>query len=162
MKRNIVGLGLVAMIALMWSSCVKAPEYPIAPVATFVKFSKDTVRQGLDTCVITIAFTDGDGDLGALDTDTVQNLFLTNTNLGHTFTYRIPHIPEQGIGNGISGEIELTLLPSDNCCLDTDLICTPQLGAADELVIYEVEIEDRSGKRSAPIELPPLRLVCDY
>ncbi len=158
--KKIFGLVVIAMMFL--SSCVDSPEYPDEPVLTFISFSKDTVRQSLDTNIITIAFTDGDGDLGAIATDTFFNLFLTDITLGATFPYRIPFIPKQGIGNGISGEIELTLLPTDICCDSVPLPCFKHAGAADETISYEVEVEDRAGNRSAPLKLPPIRMRCDY
>jgi hypothetical protein len=160
MKKHI--LGLATIIVLVWSSCVTPPEYPDEPEITFVNFSKDTVRQAVDTNIIKIAFTDGDGDLGALDTDTTFNLFLTDTRIGAVFPYRIPYIEEQGVGNGISGEIELTLLPTDNCCINVTLPCQAEANAADEFVVYEVEIVDRAGNRSAPLTLPAVTLNCGF
>ncbi|MGB0861770.1 MAG: hypothetical protein ACPG19_05915 [Saprospiraceae bacterium] len=160
MKKHILGLAVI--ITLVWSSCITPPEYPNEPEITFIGFLKDTVRQAVDTNVITISFTDGDGDLGAFDTDTIFNLFLTDTRLGTVFPYRIPYIEEQGVGNGISGEIELRLLPSDNCCSSAvvTLPCQAEANAPDELVVYEVEIVDRAGNRSAPLILPAVTLYC--
>lgn len=159
MKKNILGLAVI--VAIVWSSCVEPPDYPDEPVVTFVKFDKDTVRQSADTNVITVAFTDGNGDLGAVDSDTLPNLFLTDITRGDLYEYRIPFISTQGIGNGISGEIELTLLPSDICCDSVTLPCFPEAGALNEYAVYEVVIEDRAGNRSAPVKLPPFILLCD-
>jgi len=157
--KNILGLSIVLMFVAQ--SCITPPEYPDEPVLTFVDFQKDTVIQSKDTNVITIAFTDGDGDLGAVSTDTTFNLFLTDLRIGVSFPYKIPFIPSQGIGNGISGEIEITLNPTDICCVLVDLPCFPQVGAANEVVVYEVQVEDRAGNLSEPLQLPPIHMICD-
>ncbi len=158
--KNILGLSLVLMFVAQ--ACITPPEYPDEPVLTFVSYYKDTVRQSKDTNFITIAFTDGDGDLGAKDTDTTFNLFLTDVTIGRTFPFKMPEIPRQGIGNGISGEITITIYPTDVCCDSVDVPCLRQAGAADEVIVYEVQVEDRAGNLSSPLKLPPVKMICDY
>lgn len=151
-------LGMIVAI----HSCVTPPEYPNQPEITFISIDKDTVRQSLDSNFITIGFTDGDGNLGAGDADTSFNLFLTDTRLNATIPYRIPFIPDQGVGNGISGEVRITLLPTDNCCINVDIPCLNQVGAPNESVIYELQIVDRSGNFSNVLQIPIISLRCDY
>ncbi len=68
--RNI-GIGLVLMVAV--NACFTPPNYPIAPQIEFVnnelKFVKNTAPQGLDTLRIVLKFTDGDGDVGTIKTN---------------------------------------------------------------------------------------------
>lgn len=158
--KNILGLALV--LIFVGQACVQPPEYPVEPVLSFVDYKRDTVRQFLDTNVITLGFTDGDGDLGARDTDTTFNLFLTDVTLGRTFPYKMPFIPAQGIGNGISGEIDITIYPTDVCCDSVLLPCNVEAGALDEVIVYEVQVEDRAGNLSAPLRLPPVKMICDH
>lgn len=153
---------VLAAFLMTWTACTTPPEYPEEPVITFMEYARDTVRQSLDSNVIKFSFTDGDGDLGARSTDTLPNIFLTDITRGDVYTYRLPFIPEQGIGNGISGEVEITLFPSDQCCDSTRLPCIPEVGAGNEMNVYELQVQDRSGKMSAPILLPPVTLICDY
>src|SRR5690606_28240519 len=98
-------------------SCVKPPDYPIEPVIEFERMSRNTMFQGntnTDSVVVTISFTDGDGDLGS--NDGTMGIFLKDTRFeGDPRTFIIPFVPVQGVGNGISGEIEMWV--QTTCCI---------------------------------------------
>lgn len=152
------GLSLLLFIGMVWSSCLTPPEYPPEPRIEFISMQKDTVIQNQDSNVITIGFEDGDGDIGSND---FENLFLTDTRIPRVQTFKIPVIPQQGIGNGISGKIDILIEPGSLCCIDTKINCVPEAGAPMETTIYTMYIEDRAGNVSNVIELPPLYLICD-
>lgn len=154
-------LSLFFIVSFLWQSCIKPPEYPDEPVVSFISMSRDTVIQGVDSNIITIGFTDGDGDLGLASTEEGENLFLTDITLGRVQKFRIPKIPAQGIGNGISGKIAILIEPNSMCCDSVTIPCSPEVGAAMETTIYTVKIVDRAGNESETIQLPPLRMVCD-
>jgi len=141
--------------------CTKPPDYPDEPVIEFKQFSKTTMVQSAtnaDTTFMTISFTDGDGDIGS---DTTLNFHIVDTRDGFAPpAYIIPSIPEQGTGNGISGEITVRLFST--CCLPPDVNpCQPSTEMPVDTVIYEIYIEDRSGKRSNTILTDPIYLVCN-
>jgi hypothetical protein len=156
------GLSLLFFVGMIWSSCLTPPEYPDEPKIAFVSMQKDTVRQGLDSNLITISFEDGDGDIGS---DSINNLFLTDSRLfpngTRVQTFKTPVIPSQGIGNGVSGKIEIIIEPTSSCCR-TIPPCQPEAGAPMETAIYTMYLEDRAGNVSNVIELPPLHFICDY
>ncbi|MFH0892852.1 MAG: hypothetical protein V2A54_00315 [Bacteroidota bacterium] len=62
------------MIPLLLFSCKKKEEYPIEPAITFKSFTKIATANGIDNKgILTLTFTDGDGDLGLSQDDTTGN-----------------------------------------------------------------------------------------
>ncbi len=155
------GLSLLLFIGIIWSSCLTPPEYPDEPRIEFVSMLRDTVIQGVDSNVITISFEDGDGDIGS---NNEVNLFLTDTRFtspARVQTFKIPVIPQQGIGNGISGKVDILIDPGSLCCVNTKITCVSEENAPMEPTVYTMYLEDRAGNVSNVIELPPLYLICD-
>jgi len=142
--------------------CTRPPDYPDEPVIEFKQFSKSTLNQGFsnnDTTFMTISFTDGDGDIGS---DSTLNFHIIATRDGFAPpAYIIPSIPEQGTGNGISGEITVRLFTT--CCIPPVVsdACEDEDPTAIDTVVYEIYIEDRSGKRSNTILTDPLFIRCN-
>ena len=60
---------IVICFALVLSSCLKPQEFPLEPIIEFNSFS--VMR---DSAVLTISFTDGDGDIGYLACGSDQNI----------------------------------------------------------------------------------------
>ena len=119
---------LAVLIGLL-SSCFKKEEYPIEPAITY-----DTYTLNGDSLELTFNFTDGNGDLGLHDNDTLSpydtssffqyNLYIhyfekddqlgwvNGINLaGDTivFPYRIEPIITKGKTKGIKGKMEVNL-----------------------------------------------------
>ena len=77
-----------------------------------------------------------------------------------------PIIPEQGTGNGISGEMTIQIFTT--CCIHPDPILA--LDGCDapfediefqyDSLIYEVYIQDRAGNVSNTIQTEPLLIKC--
>lgn len=157
--RSLILLSLCLIGLIM--GCTKPPEYPDEPVIEFKSFTENILNQSSgndETTFMTISFTDGDGDIGA---DTTLNFHIVDTRDGFAPpAYIIPSIPEQGTGNGISGEITVRLFST--CCIPPDVNpCQPSVEMPMDTVIYEIYIEDRSGKRSNTILTDPLYLLCN-
>ena len=136
------GLSLLLFFGTIWASCLTPPEYSDVPRIEFASMLKDTVIQSVDSNVITIKFEDGDGDIGS---DENANVFLTDITLPRVQTFKIPIIPPQGIGNGISGKVDIVIEPGSMCCDSTKINCVPEPGAPMETTIYTMYIEDRAG-----------------
>ena len=148
-------------------ACTKPPDYSNTPEIEFVSFSKTILDQGPgfeDTTYLTISFTDGDGDIGG---DTFNTIFFVDTRINNDFLkYAAPSIPEQGTGNGISGEMTIQMFTS--CCIHPDpnfasLGCNAPFestGVFFDTLIYEVYIRDRAGNKSNTILTEPLILKC--
>lgn len=113
-----------------------------------------------DSLLITIHFTDGDGDIGT--EEGTFDLFITDTRDNFMPpAYRLPKVPEQGTGNGISGEISFVLFTT--CCFfpDGQDPCTVNPTYPTDTISYLIYIRDRAGHTSNMIETPPIVLLCD-
>jgi hypothetical protein len=146
------------------NSCINAPDYPDEPVIEYVSMSKTTLTQSnlnVDSLFLTFSFTDGDGDLGHEATDTARNIYIRDLRTGKfQDRFKSPYIPEEGIGNGITGEIQLLLFTT--CCLFPDNIppCSAPPQYPLDTVIYEISIRDRAGNFSNKITTEPIILTC--
>lgn len=160
MKANLYLILIIFITSLI--GCIKPPDYPIEPEIQFLRFTKNTMNQGFlneDSLLVTISFTDGDGDLGDHDS---LNIFLTDTRTNFLQDrYRIPFIPEQGSSNGISGEISFILF--NTCCIYQSSIppCTPSERQPRDTLSYRIYIKDRAGNQSNEIETDPIFLRCN-
>jgi len=90
MKNKVVGLKIrkiinyqlfivhCSLFIFLFSSCIKRNQYPIEPCIEFVSFEKIDNGTGIDNeGILTISYTDGDGDLGNLDEkDSTTNYFI--------------------------------------------------------------------------------------
>lgn len=152
---------LLLLLISMAPSCVKEEQYPVEPAITFLDFGvyrdvgdKDSVG------VITISYTDGDGDIGLNAGDTVEpykyNYFLkfmeqvngtltevepADTNI--TFNARIPMLTPNGRNKNIKGEIAMSL----------ELYFSRNILKSDT-VAFEIYIKDRALHASNLIRTP--------
>lgn len=144
-------------------ACTKPPEYPIEPVITFKSLSKTSLPQSnlnTDSLTIIFSYTDGDGDLGNEDNE--ASVFLKDLRTGfESPTFSIPFVPEQGAGNGISGEIAIQVFTS--CCIHptTNQICMPFADFPQDTLIYDIYIVDRAGNSSNVVRTDPIILRCE-
>ena len=120
-------VGLVAGLSgLLLVGCVKQDDFPDEPLVTFKSF-----EQFGDSSSLTIAFTDGDGDVGLnasdntapFDTGSVyyHNLFVEYDTLHNgvwqrvefqlPLYYRIPRITPTGQNKALEGEIAVAIAP---------------------------------------------------
>ncbi|GLR16285.1 hypothetical protein [Portibacter lacus] len=151
-------------VLFIFHSCINAPDYPDEPVIEYVGISKTTLNQNslnTDSLFVTFSFTDGDGDLGHNPEDTTRNIFIKDLRTGNfQDKFKSPYIPEEGIGNGITGEIQLLLYTT--CCIFPNNI--PPCSAPQEFpldtVTYEITIMDRSGNLSNKIVTEPIIVRC--
>lgn len=146
-------------------ACTKPPDYSDTPEIDFISLSNNTMMQGSgfeDETTLTISFTDGDGDIGINDGD--PTVYFKDLRDGSEFiTFFAPEIPEQGVGNGISGEMYIKV--NTTCCIhpdpnqndgcDSDFSEYPT-----DILIYEVYIKDRAGNKSNVIQTDPITLLC--
>lgn len=160
MKSLIYSLSALTLILVF--ACSNPPDYPLEPTIDFISFSKTSMQQGtnpnIDSVLLTLSFTDGDGDIGSEDS---IGIFLVDTRDDFQQPgFRIPFVGQQGVGKGISGELYIALPTS--CCYYEDgrTPCEKSAGVTDELV-YELWIEDRAGNESNHIDLSPILLRCD-
>ena len=67
-----------SLFLVLFTSCMERKKYPIVPYIEFVSFEKIDNGTPIDNeCILTIFYTDGDGDLGNLDEkDSTTNYFI--------------------------------------------------------------------------------------
>ncbi len=152
------GLGLLVLAA-----CVQPKKYPVEPVITFKGLSRSVLKQGqgpIDSTFVTITFTDGDGDLG--DKQGIDAYFIDKRDNNIKGSFRIPFIPEEGVGNGISGEITFRL--NTTCCIFPNMEeppCTPSTKYPTDTLRYIIYIKDRAGHESNRVETSDIVLLCN-
>ena len=155
---------LIGLLSLpfFFLSCIKGPDFPDEPRLEFVSISRTVLNQGLDedSTELILSFTDGDGNLGNEQDLNVFFIDLRDTSQSFT-TYRIPFIPEEGVANGISGELYIEL--ESSCCIyeNNQPPCTPSDEFPMDTVQYEVYIVDRAGNESNRVLIPPITLLCN-
>lgn len=168
MKQLTIFLFSAALVAMILASCVKRPDYPIEPVLNFIGMNKQIIAQGspsaaADTLAITFGFTDGDGDLG--HPDGTLDIFLTDSRDGFEETLKLPVIPEQGSGNGISGEITVLVFnkPFNICCTypNGQVPCTPSTVFPTDTFSYSIRIRDRAGHFSNSVQSERVTILCN-
>ena len=157
------------LLALFSSACSTPPEFPFEPIITFEGLNRLAIPQSsatvsnLDTLVITIGFTDGDGDLG--DRDSI-NIFLTDSRDGFEHIFKINEIPELGSSRGISGEIAIKLTNSPStqyfCCTfpNTRVTCVPSTEFPADTMSYSIRIRDRAGNFSNRVRTETFSVLC--
>lgn len=161
---SITAFGMLVLGAV---GCLSAPEYPIEPVVTFERLSRDSMIQGSlleDSISVILSFTDGDGDISLLESDTISNVFLENRKTGETVSsFKLDPIPEQGAENGISGDLRLRVYTT--CCdyppFVLEFPCQPSMSYPVDTLLLEAYIIDRAGNESNRVDLPPVYLICD-
>lgn len=126
---------LVFFISIIAVSCLKKEEFPDEPHIEFKSFDISTDVDGNKSATLTIKFTDGDGDIGLNQGDTLGS-FCPDTCLFHynlfceyyekidgnwthiprdwlggdiPFYYRIPDLTPAGQNPSLSGEIVLDM-----------------------------------------------------
>lgn len=146
------------------AACVKPPEFPIEPVITFESLNKSQIYQftngPLDSILVHFSFTDGDGDLSQIDSDSVD-VFLTDSRLGIQTPFRLPLIPPEGTGNGISGDIFINVINTTGiCCIFNSRLCAAEPTYPVDTFTYAIQIMDRAGNLSNVIRTDPIEILC--
>ena len=110
---------------------------------------------------ITISFTDGDGDIGSEDNAPEVYIKDSRTGFFSPPPSSIPFVPEQGAGNGISGEIYVPIFSA--CCIHpvTNFICMPFDDYPVDKLVYEIYIVDRAGNQSNTVTTDTIYIRCE-
>ena len=124
-------------ILILFGSCRKEGITNYAtPKISIVDISATTVQQFEETVTVTIAYEDGDGDLGDPHPDTLS-LYVHDSRLKDPDRYHVPPLAPPDHTLTIKGEIDVTLL-------------SPFLlgNGSFETVNYALKIRDRAGNWS--------------
>lgn len=158
----------ICLLPVLSASCIKRPDYPVQPVISYIGMNKQTIVQGSaqaapDTLAITFGFTDGDGDLG--HADGTLDIFLTDSRDGFEETLKLPVIPSQGTGNGVTGEITVRMFnkPFRICCTypNGQVPCTPSTVFPRDTFSFAIRIRDRAGHVSNSVQTGVITILCN-
>ncbi len=154
---------MLLFLSLGMTACIKEEQYPIEPVINFEQFATARGSDGKDSLgVLSISYTDGDGDLGypAIKPDPQYDLYISyfemnngvlenvTTPSGDTiqFNARLPYLTPDIANKTIKGEIEDTLT-INNPLSDNDTI------------LFRIYLVDRANNKSNTIETPLIKII---
>lgn len=143
--RNILYSAFV-LTSLAWTACKKEKIDLTDPVPTIlsVTVSPTNVVEYQDSIVFTIAYRDGDGDLGENSPD-AHNLFLVDNRINVTEEFRIRELAPEGAEIPITGTLRLVLRNTGI----TD-------GSSQQTVDYTLYLRDRAGNESEHVVTDPI------
>ena len=156
-------ISLILLIPILagLTGCIKEEQYPVEPKIVFESFITRRDISGKDSSgVITISYTDGDGNIGLFAWDTVEprkyNFYLKFIELVNnqlvevkpvdstlTFNARIPILTPAGRNKNIKGDITMNL----------ELYFARQILKSDTIA-FEIYIKDRDLNESNMVETP--------
>lgn len=138
MKTRNITAHCLLLLAFAWTGCKKDDIDLKDPVPTIlsVTVTPTNVVEYRDSIVFTIAYRDGDGDLGENSPD-AHNLFLVDNRINVTEEFRIRELAPQGAEIPITGTLRLILR-------NTGITN----GASQQTVDFTLYIRDRAGNES--------------
>lgn len=149
------------LLTALLGSCIKEEQYPIEPAIEYAGFGTYRDVNGKDSLgVLAISYTDGDGDLGLYETDTVEpykyNYFMRFQQLVNgqlvdvkpadtttSFNARIPNLTPTGRNKNIRGIISMNI----------ELYFARQALKSDT-ISFQVYIKDRALHQSNVVQSP--------
>lgn len=135
MKRLALSLFITAAILV---SCKKDDETETdSPVIEFVSITPATVKQYSDSMVISIQYSDRNGDLGENETE-VPNAFVTDNRTGLVYEFRIRQLAPSDVSIAIKGVLEI-VVPQ---------VALSSPSSSSESATFNVQIQDRAGNKS--------------
>ena len=127
---------LYILILIVLFSCKKEEEVSEVPAIVFESISPNTAQEYTDDIIITISYTDGDGDLGENNPD-INNLFVEDNRNGIEYKFRIPELSPSGSTITIEGNFNITI----NGTGITD-------SSSSQSVNYDIYVKDRAENTS--------------
>ena len=133
--KNIIYLFAIVLLF----SCEKEQVISDTPIIGFKNISPTTVQEYSDDIIITITYSDGNGDLGQNDPD-IHNLFVEDNRNGIVYQFRIPHLAPDNNSIAIEGDFNITINGSG---------ITNE--SSSQQVNYSIYVTDRVGNNSNTI-----------
>ena len=120
-------------------SCTKDETLSVVPAIEFQNINPLIAQEYIDDIIITISYTDEDGNLGENNPD-IHNLFVQDNRNDIEYEYRIPELTPSGSDISITGNFNITINGSGI----TDESSSQQ-------VSYAIYVIDRAGNKSNTI-----------
>ncbi|MDQ3051787.1 MAG: hypothetical protein M3Q95_12930 [Bacteroidota bacterium] len=128
------------------NSCTDEDTYPVTPEINFKSLEIFQNSSQQDSVILTFSFTDGDGDIGSITTDSLsRDVFIKFYELRNgvfipfddpfgAFNYRIPYLEPRGNNKSLKGDIRINV--------DYNVL------QPNDTVKYELYLKDRAGHQS--------------
>jgi hypothetical protein len=128
----------ILLLAIWISGCKKDEEkYSDIPAITFESINPGSVQQLKDSVIVTIGYTDGNGDLGE-NNSAVKNAFITDSRNDLTYSFRVKQLAPNDANIIIKGRL-LIVIPQ---------VALNNLSGTSETATFSVYVEDRAGNKS--------------
>ncbi|GEM_PF-633293 len=150
-KMKLLKAGYVLFAAVLLHACQPIRLFDEVPAITFISAEPLVVTELVDSIVIIVGFTDGDGDLGLPEADTTSDVTVYDKRKGLPdfgdilYPFRMPVVTPPGNSKQISGEIRLVI---------QNTLRRP--GLATDTVRYSIQIKDRALRASNVVETPEI------
>ena len=136
------------------SSCKKdksndpIPKASNTPVIELVSVTPTTVHALQDSIVFTIKYTDGDGDLGFAEADSMV-VFLTDNRFPIVNPFHVQPLSPLGTTISITGNLEIIL---NNTILKDN-------ASTSESAVFEIKLRDRANNYSNVLTTPAITVL---
>ena len=127
------------LVVVLLFSCQKDEVISDTPSIEFKNISPVTAQEYTDDIIITISYSDANGDLGENNPD-IHNLFVKDNRNEIEYKFRIPELTPSVSAIAIEGNFNITI----NGTGITD-------GTASQKVNYAIYVKDRAGNKSNTI-----------
>ena len=124
------------LIALLLFACKKDETLSVVPAIEFHNITPLIAQEYIDDIIITISYTDEDGNLGENNPD-IHNLFVQDNRNDIEYEYRIPELTPSGSDISITGNFNIKI----NGTGITD-------ESSSQKVNYDIYVKDREGNKS--------------
>ena len=124
------------LFAILLFSCKKEDAVSDIPQIEFLSISPTTAQEYIDDIIITISYSDDNGDLGENNPD-VFNLFVTDKRNEIEYKFRIPELTPNGSHITIEGNFNITI---NGTGITSE--------ASSQKVAYSIYVKDRAGNKS--------------
>ncbi len=141
------------IIALFINSCNRQSPFPKEPKILSVTLNKTFINTGddTDTLKIIFEFTDGDGDVGRPENDTIPDVFITDNRTEFTYEYRLPLVDQLRAQRGIKATAVIDIIGI--------ISCRPFRNT--DTTTFSIQIRDRAGNLSNTEQTPEIILNCN-
>lgn len=124
------------------------PTVPLEPVLTFESVNKVNVKAFSDSLVFEVSYTDGDGDLGDFNRDSLS-LFLMDSRSSSLYE-RYPIAPS------VPANVKVAIQGKLRVVLDHTILLSS--ASASETATFKIKVKDRAGRWSNEASSPTITI----
>lgn len=124
------------------------PKASITPVIELVSVTPTSVQALQDSIVFTISYSDGDGDLGFSDADSMS-VFITDKRFPLTISFHLQPLSPMNSTISIKGSLPIVL---NNTILQNNT-------STSESAVFEIQIRDRANHYSNVLTTAPITVL---